>query len=476
MEKKQKGIGAVVFALCLLVLLAVPASAASSDDYGLAIAAAWDSNDNIIAAEYAIVANYSNGTYVDTPASLVSPQAASYGVLIGGSIYDMDYLETFNDLEMAEFKVTGSSSSSMVTAAPDAEYVSKDEAVYVVYFYNDGDSVGTVEIQFNGNYVDMDDFVVLGFDILGSVDSSIEFPAAVIDSYGYLVGYVSLTGGTNYIYTYLFDETYFSGSSTPAPNTPAPNTPAPNTPAPNTPAPNTPEPNTPAPNTPAPNTPVPSTSGGSSNPGGPGRNPYEESSPPTPSDSSDSSKSNLPLYIGIGAIAAAVVVAVVVFVMKKGGNKGNTAAPVNMPYQQPLTPSSGMLGTPPADIPPTTPHYYQQPAAPVQPAAPQRITPVVYGMSGEMAGRRYVITSPSTAFGRQQTCQICFSVNTPGISHEHCVLLLNNGAVMLMDNGSTYGTYLQGQGRLPAKQPVPLKNGDVFYLGEQTNSFRLAFE
>ena len=79
MKKARKGIWAAALALCLLVLLAVPTSAANSDSYGLTMAMALDKEGNVIAAEYAIVTNFSNGTFVDAPASLVSEKAASEG-------------------------------------------------------------------------------------------------------------------------------------------------------------------------------------------------------------------------------------------------------------------------------------------------------------------------------------------------------------------------------------------------------------
>jgi pSer/pThr/pTyr-binding forkhead associated (FHA) protein len=42
---------------------------------------------------------------------------------------------------------------------------------------------------------------------------------------------------------------------------------------------------------------------------------------------------------------------------------------------------------------------------------------------------------------------------------------------MLEDLGSTYGTFLEGYGRLSANAPVEIKKGDSFYLGEKGNLF-----
>lgn len=93
-----------------------------------------------------------------------------------------------------------------------------------------------------------------------------------------------------------------------------------------------------------------------------------------------------------------------------------------------------------------------------------------------MDGRRYTLTQATTTIGRDPSCHIVYSPNSSGVSRKHCSVLWNNGVLMLMDNGSSNGTFLRGTGKLTPMTPVALKNGDVFFLGEKNNAFQVSFE
>ena len=95
----------------------------------------------------------------------------------------------------------------------------------------------------------------------------------------------------------------------------------------------------------------------------------------------------------------------------------------------------------------------------------------LHALGGYMDGRIYPIDKNAIIFGRDSSSTICYPANTKGVSRVHCKLFWKNGTLMLMDMGSSYGTYLKGKGRLNIEQPVAVKAGDVFYIGEKNNSF-----
>ena len=62
--------------------------------------------------------------------------------------------------------------------------------------------------------------------------------------------------------------------------------------------------------------------------------------------------------------------------------------------------------------------------------------------------------------------------NTPGVSSHHCKLVFMQGRLVVIDQGSTYGTLIHGQ-RIPPNQPVALRAGSSFALGGQQNTFTI---
>lgn len=99
----------------------------------------------------------------------------------------------------------------------------------------------------------------------------------------------------------------------------------------------------------------------------------------------------------------------------------------------------------------------------------------IVGVGGSMAGRIYPVEAKEILFGRDGSARVRYSEDAPGISRIHCKVFMKGGALLLMDCGSTYGTYLSSSGRLSPESPVPLKIGDTFYLGSQKNGFTIRF-
>jgi pSer/pThr/pTyr-binding forkhead associated (FHA) protein len=63
--------------------------------------------------------------------------------------------------------------------------------------------------------------------------------------------------------------------------------------------------------------------------------------------------------------------------------------------------------------------------------------------------------------------QVDYCLNVPGISRVHAQIEKSDSQVMLMDVGSTNGTYVNGR-RLPANQKEEIHHGDVVsFAGEE---------
>ena len=85
-------------------------------------------------------------------------------------------------------------------------------------------------------------------------------------------------------------------------------------------------------------------------------------------------------------------------------------------------------------------------------------------------GTVYNVPAAGGIIGRDRSCAIVLPENAPGISRAHCRLEFRGEQLVLMDLGSTYGTYIHGQ-KIPANTPVALKVGSSFALGSQKYTF-----
>jgi hypothetical protein len=137
----------------------------------------------------------------------------------------------------------------------------------------------------------------------------------------------------------------------------------------------------------------------------------------------------------------------------------------------------------PTDFSSAAPAYYPTPT-PMATPAPMATTPVantpvgtiqrqIYCTSGPMMGSTYPVAGP-IRFGRDpHQCQIIFPAETAGISALHCEIQPQPSGVLLIDRGSTYGTFLLSGRKLNANESVILNPGDGFYLASNQNSFKV---
>jgi len=99
---------------------------------------------------------------------------------------------------------------------------------------------------------------------------------------------------------------------------------------------------------------------------------------------------------------------------------------------------------------------------------------VLCGASGSLKGQKFVVAKGAvTNIGRDaRRCQIAFSNDADGVSGLHCSIKVVNGRIMVTDENSSYGTWVDGK-KLEAGVPVEIKRGQTIYLGSKKQSLIL---
>ena len=95
----------------------------------------------------------------------------------------------------------------------------------------------------------------------------------------------------------------------------------------------------------------------------------------------------------------------------------------------------------------------------------------VDGISGIFANQSFPMDRGTLVFGRStSSCNVVFPDNARGISRNHCKIEKSGEGWIIVDLGSSYGTFVNG---IKVQQNVPmyLNNGDTFYLGDKSNMF-----
>ena len=153
-----------------------------------------------------------------------------------------------------------------------------------------------------------------------------------------------------------------------------------------------------------------------------------------------------------GAGGVVLVMIALLMMMRKGSPK--PAAAVAMGSAQvvpPYTPPGVGAGT------------RLEPPAPV--AAPERSFGSVQITAGSLSGKRFPITKAGLLIGTDASkCQIVVSEDT--ISREHAWIVPVENSIVVIDRGSTNGTYINSV-ESPRVSKVGLQNGDRVYLGKK---------
>lgn len=101
---------------------------------------------------------------------------------------------------------------------------------------------------------------------------------------------------------------------------------------------------------------------------------------------------------------------------------------------------------------------------------------VIRSMSSQHGGRAFPVGKSPVIIGRNAAeCMIVFQEGTRGVSSKHCSVSYNSDTKIftLTDLGSTYGTFLGSGMKLTANSPINIKPGDIFYIGEKANVFKV---
>ncbi len=108
------------------------------------------------------------------------------------------------------------------------------------------------------------------------------------------------------------------------------------------------------------------------------------------------------------------------------------------------------------------------------PAEKKGVQISIIGVGGQLNGLTYPVGQKNILIGRAEEATIRYTADTKGVSRKHCKVFWHNGGLMVMDLGSTSGTFLRGKGQIPTNTPVPISAGDVIYLGSKQNGLRIA--
>ncbi len=140
------------------------------------------------------------------------------------------------------------------------------------------------------------------------------------------------------------------------------------------------------------------------------------------------------------------------------------------PQPAPMQNSPGKV----EEIGATAPYVPPMPAV----AAPETKGTAVQGkkcklsaVGGYMDGRIYPMDAREVTIGRDASASIRYPSDVKGVSRMHCKLYWQGNDLMLVDLESSFGTYVEGKGKLSPHTPVVLKEGDRFCIGEQRNMF-----
>lgn len=164
---------------------------------------------------------------------------------------------------------------------------------------------------------------------------------------------------------------------------------------------------------------------------------------------SGASDNNMTIIIVV--IAAVVIIAaavVVIFVLK---SKKSSSAPVQQSAQAPAMSKT----------------------MPVQPG--QSGGAVITGMKGIMANRSFNINGSIVLGRNSQKCNVCFPVDSKGISGVHCQIRQANGGYEIVDLGSSNGTFIGSGQKLTPNVPVSIPDGTYFYLGSAEQLFQIKY-
>jgi thermitase len=171
----------------------------------------------------------------------------------------------------------------------------------------------------------------------------------------------------------------------------------------------------------------------------------------SPTPAPERSGGNLLLILGAGACGTVLLLTLLIVMLVRG---------VRRPAARPSTPA-GMPGAAPAPAQPPLGVPLRTPAAPPGPL-PASAWGMLAVVGGPSQAARYPLVGAETLIGRESYCAIQLP-SDPTVSRRHALVRNDGQQIIVMDAGSTHGTYLNGQ-RVIA--PVVVRRGMVLQVGQ----------
>lgn len=101
---------------------------------------------------------------------------------------------------------------------------------------------------------------------------------------------------------------------------------------------------------------------------------------------------------------------------------------------------------------------------------------IIYGTSGYYQNQSFSLSNGKLTIGRDyKVCNVVYPPTTAGISSVHCEISydVSINKCVLVDKGSSYGTFLLNGEKITASKPYYLNAGDSFYLASLANKFEV---
>ena len=414
MKRKRKILTGLAFTLLFLISMSFCALAGNEEKihiiYGL------DEEGNSVRLEPAIVMD--DGTLITLTTISILENDPKRFILVDVFemvSYDLEFTGVYEDYEFAVFSFTNST-------PPESKIMSlgegkKNEIVSLTYMTSNME-VHELKAKLLEAKAGTRDFLTeLDYAILENVPEDLVVPAALIDDQGNMVGWI-IEADAIAFYTDV-DSFYGNVSSTEDTRSST----------------------------------------------------EETSSPGRPDPAEPESDDSISIGLILGCVAAVIVVVILIAGLAGGKKK------------DPIVISSGPSEPKPEPVPrqdpaprpaPVTVPVKPDPVRPGPASQPAAITVEIVATAGIMQGRTYTIGAEGISVGRDVSCGIRFPKETNGVSRNHCRISWNSqGALTIMDCGSSYGTYLSGYGKLPERHPVAVKSGDTFCVGSEKNAFKI---
>lgn len=184
-------------------------------------------------------------------------------------------------------------------------------------------------------------------------------------------------------------------------------------------------------------------------------------------------KAEFPVWAMAVILAGAVAIVILAAYLIMRNNARNRTRQVPAPAPQPV-PSQPASWPDTQPVPQPDPYVPNHPGGGYPAAAPASSAQLLrlQSVAGAFGSRRFSIDGTLRMGVDPTQNDLVFPQGTPGVSRQHCRLILRNGALWLQDMNARYGTYYNGK-KMDPGQTVQVREGDTLSLGGQGQTFRI---